>query len=532
MADTTLDIRVLVSGGSAASAEIKQVSAATTGVGTATEQTTKKTGVLRSALGAVGGALAVYKGYSFVKSAVSQTESLAKATAGLQRITGMDVQTASGWVSVAKERDISAKQLNLGFVSLGRNMAAAGKGSKASVQAFNELGISQRQLAGMNTQQTLSAVADGLQKLPPSAEKAALAQKLLGRSGQSLLPLLNGGSKAMNDQVAAMGKTVGMTKNSVTQGLKLAAQQRELNAATTGVKVAIGTALIPVLLALAKVITPIAQGFATLMQHSAAFRIALYALLAAMTTWLVLSKALALAGLEVDAAWLLIPAAIVGIGVALVMLYNKCAWFRNAVNAVFSAVAAGVNWIKNAAVATFNWIKNNWPLLLTIIAGPLGAAVALAIKHFGTIKSIATGALNAVKSAAQAMGSVFSSVFGAMKSAVDAVVGSIRTLISTAQSIAKLPGKALKVLGGAASSVGNFVTGHQHGGVVRPGGELALVGEAGPEILSLPGGTRVTPNNAIGAFGGGGVVHTHVYLEGREIAHAMGNYVAGQQASR
>jgi hypothetical protein len=48
----------------------------------------------------------------------------------------------------------------------------------------------------------------------------------------------------------------------------------------------------------------------------------------------------------------------------------------------------------------------------------------------------------------------------------------------------------------------------QHGGYV-PRRELAVVGEAGPEIVELPGGSRVHPNSALGGSTVNVVIHNH-----------------------
>lgn len=504
--DALLAIKVLVSGSQAAESSLKGVSTATGNVGKQTAETTKQTSKLRSALGAVASGFAVYKGYQFIKGAVSETTSLAKATAGLQRITGLDTQTAAGWVQTAKERGIQSKQLNQGFITLARNITSAAAGSKASATAFAQLGLNASNLKVEDARTQMGMLADSFAALPAGVDKAALAQKLFGRQSQALLPLLNKGSAALNDQIGETAKSVGMTNSSMAASLKLAQQQRALNTAMVGVKVAIATALLPILSTLAQAFTPVAQAFATMMQHSGVFRVLVISLTAAMVTWIAVTKLAALAGLELDAAWLLIPALLVGIGVALVVLYNKCAWFRGAVQAAMSGVSAAFNAVKNAAVATFNWIKGNWPLLLSILGGPFGAVAAVIIKNFGTVKSVVLG------------------VFDAIKAAVGPVVSALSSVAKAAGTVASIPGK----VGGFIGGLNPFAS----GGVVGPSGEVALVGERGPEVVSLPAGSRVTPNHQLNGGGGSQVIHTHVWLEGREIAHAMGNYVAGQQASR
>jgi hypothetical protein len=75
-------------------------------------------------------------------------------------------------------------------------------------------------------------------------------------------------------------------------------------------------------------------------------------------------------------------------------------------------------------------------------------------------------------------------------------------------------------------------------GVATGGGKTVLVGERGPEVLSLPSGARVTPlpppslaASQLGGMGGGTVV-AQVFLERRMIAEALASYTAERQAAR
>src|SRR4051794_20345093 len=113
-----------------------------------------------AALGSIAGA------FSLVKSSVEEVDSLAKGTAMLARTTGMDAKVASEWVQIAKTRGVEAKQLNMGFVALARNMRAGADGTKASVDAFKELGVSQEELKRGDASEVLGDVADAFAKMP------------------------------------------------------------------------------------------------------------------------------------------------------------------------------------------------------------------------------------------------------------------------------------------------------------------------------------------------------------------------------
>ena len=79
------------------------------------------------------------------------------------------------------------------------------------------------------------------------------------------------------------------------------------------------------------------------------------------------------------------PIALVVIGIAALIAAVVLAWkhsetFRRIVTGAFNAV-------KGAASAVWNWVKSNWPLLLAIITGPIGAAVLFVVRNFDTIKA-------------------------------------------------------------------------------------------------------------------------------------------------
>ena len=524
MAEQNLDIVIRVRGGTVASQEIKQVGDSAKGVGTATEETSKKTAGLSKAMKGLASGFAVYKGYSFIKGAVEETGNLAKATTGLQRITGMDTKTAAGWVDMAQQRGIQSKQLNQGFITLNKQIYAAAGGSKTAAGAFDALGLSGAALKALPANIRMGEIADSFKALPSGVDKAALAQKLFGRQAQALLPILNQSAKGLNDQVAAYAKSSGMNKETQKSAMEMAAKQREMGSAMTGVKVAVGTALIPVLVQVAQVLTPLAEAFAHAMQSSGLFRNVVLVLTAAIAAFV----AVMIVGSVAVAGWVALA---VGIAAALYLVYTHVGFVHTAVDAMVHAAVTAFAAFKAAVMAAFNWVKGNWPLLLGILTGPIGIGVALIITNFGKIKSTAVSVFNTVKSVIQSCASAISGVFvgawNAVSSAVSAVVSQINSVVDAISKIVHAPSKIVsKVLGGAASLL-------QEGGSVTHGG-AAIVGEAGPELVYLPTGSQVVPNHAIGgaAGSGGGVVHTHVYLDTREIASALGSFTADQQAAR
>ena len=91
----------------------------------------------------------------------------------------------------------------------------------------------------------------------------------------------------------------------------------------------------------------------------------------------------------------------------------------------------------------------------------------------------------------------------------------------------KLPGRISGAIGQAGNAVGKalripgFAT-----GVTNFGGGLALVGEQGPEVVALPRGANVIPNDQIGSMGGSGSGSTI------NITVQAGAFMGSQQDAR
>ena len=350
-----------------------QAAKATGATGKAAETSGKKASSAASGLlkwAAAGGA--VYKAYGFFKGAVTQTTDLARATASLERTTGMDARTATAWVVTAKERNVNVLALNRGFLSLGRQITMAGKATSASAKTFRALGLSQADLNNASTEQRIRLVSDALLKIQDPIQRAALGQKLLGRNYLQLASIMGKGSKAISENEDALKKSgATMDQAGVKRGLTMIKTQRELNAAMLGVKIAIATALMPILQSLAQEVQKLLVKYRPWLEMMGRHPGVILAIAGALTTLVAGVKAYNIVlklweigtQLVTKAQWLLnialdanpVGAIIIGVialGAALVLAYERVGWFRKAVQSVF------------------HWIVNNWKLLAKIILAP------------------------------------------------------------------------------------------------------------------------------------------------------------------
>lgn len=205
-------------------------------------------------------------------------------------------------------------------------------------------------------------------------------------------------------------------------------------------------------------------------------------------------------------------------------------------------VAAFVSWAVAAGAAAVATLAATWPIL-AIGAGIAGliAVVVLAVTHWGQITE-ALGRFkdmvwNAVKPAITALGDAFSGlgaiasgVWNGIKSGINGVIDAIDAFIHGVDNIhVSLPGGA--TLGFSIPTIPKLA----EGGTAQQSG-MALVGERGPELLSLPRGASVLPLpsglpaglSGVGA-GSGGVIEIHNYLtlDGRIAAQSVVRHMPG-----
>lgn len=116
-----------------------------------------------------------------------------------------------------------------------------------------------------------------------------------------------------------------------------------------------------------------------------------------------------LAGAKMAAGWLL---ALGPIGLIIAAVAGAVALIIANWETVKRAVGAVWAWIQGAVNNVINWIKANWPLLLGILMGPIGIAIAWIIQNFSKVKAFISGVWNNIKAGASAAWGFIRGVFG------------------------------------------------------------------------------------------------------------------------
>lgn len=107
-----------------------------------------------------------------------------------QRV-GLSAEAYQKWDYVLKIAGTEMSNMRIGLKTMTNQLDKAKKGGQEAQQNFAKLGISLEQLNSMSREEAFGAVIKGFQGMADSTERAALANKMFGRSGQELTPLFN-----------------------------------------------------------------------------------------------------------------------------------------------------------------------------------------------------------------------------------------------------------------------------------------------------------------------------------------------------
>lgn len=152
---------------------------------------------------------------------------------------GLSAQAYQEWDFILQHSGASIDSMQRGMMTL---TLAAENGS----DAFQALGMSQEDVAGMSQDQLFSATIEGLQGITDEGERAALAQKLLGSAAKELGPLLNTSAEdteAMRQQVHELGGV--MSDEAVKASAQFQDSLQNMKTAFSGVKMQMMAQFLP-----------------------------------------------------------------------------------------------------------------------------------------------------------------------------------------------------------------------------------------------------------------------------------------------
>lgn len=201
-------------------------------------------GKLKSVAGVFGSFFLAGQVTEFIKGQIKIGEHIDDLS---QRL-GVNVHDLQQWQYAAVLSGVEAEAAANSLNFLNKAMGKAAEGDKGATKAFASLGLNIRNSDGSlrGLQDVLPDVAEKFEKLGSQQERAALAQKLFGRSGQILLPLFAQGSKGLEALYAEFERLGGgMSKKFVDDAAKAGDELDRFRFVGQNLKASIAGVLLP-----------------------------------------------------------------------------------------------------------------------------------------------------------------------------------------------------------------------------------------------------------------------------------------------
>lgn len=174
---------------------------------------------------------------------------------------GFSAEAYQKWDYAMQLAGTSMDASMMGIKTLTNTFDDALKGTDSAVEKFTRLGLSMEEIQGLSREDLFATVVTALQGVTDETERAALANDLLGRSGQELMPLLNGTAE---DLAKVMEETeqygMIMSDDAVKSSAAFQDSLTKLNGTLSGLKNGAIAALLPGLTDLVGGITDVANG--------------------------------------------------------------------------------------------------------------------------------------------------------------------------------------------------------------------------------------------------------------------------------
>ena len=144
----------------------------------------------------IGGAAVVSGAGVLTGALIKGAQSTAKYGGNVDKMSqkiGISAKSYQQWDYVMARAGMSVDSLKMGMKTLSSQ-------AQGNSDAFQKLGISQKEVATMSKEELFDKTVKGLASMKDGTERSALASKLLGRAGADMAPLLNQGTAAIEEQ--------------------------------------------------------------------------------------------------------------------------------------------------------------------------------------------------------------------------------------------------------------------------------------------------------------------------------------------
>ena len=214
----------------------------------------------------------------------------------LSKMLGASTESLSQFKHVAELSHVPFESLTKGWRLMEKNVSLAAQGTGAAKEALRELGISASELKKLKPEDQFAVLADAMKRVENPTDKVRMAMQIFGRAGADLIPVMEGGSKAIaaaREEADKLGLTLNET--STHQFAEAHEAMVRLGSAFAGAKNTLAIVFAPFLAKLADVLGFVLPKAANMTAHAFIFLDETVSLALATLT-MALSKVLSLLG--------------------------------------------------------------------------------------------------------------------------------------------------------------------------------------------------------------------------------------------
>jgi hypothetical protein len=387
---------------------------------------------------ALAGAFAATKIVSFAQDTVRAASDLNETMSKTQQVFGASAAGVLDWsknsASALGQSQQSALDAASTFGILGKAAGLTGGDLTGFSTGLTQLASDMASFSNTTPDEAVAALGAGLRgEAEPLRKYGVLLDDATLRARALALGIITTTKTALTPQqraLAAQAEIMAQTKDQQGDFARtsdgLANSQRILAAQMQDTKASIGQAMLPaiqavlpVLKAMMEVVQSLGPAFPILVAGIAAAVVVQWAWNSAMLAW--------------PGTWIILGIAVLIAGI--VLLWKKCAWFKAAIMTVWDALKTG-----------FQWVVQNWPLLVGILFGPFGIAVALILMNWSKVTRLLSGVVawvaGVMAGVAHAISAPFVAGFAAVRAAAETLIGWISA------GFARLGGMVDTVIGG------------------------------------------------------------------------------------
>lgn len=409
-------------------------------------------GVKKAAVPAAIALAAVAAGAVSAANSASKTE---QAMGGIDSVFGKSAEQVKKWSDQAAESAGLAKsqygELATVIGSQLKNSGMPMKEVATNTNALIQKGADLAAMFGGTTADAVSALSsvlkgetDPIEAYGVSIKQADIAAQMAADGTDKLTGKAQKQAQAMAALELVNKQTADSTGKFASESDTAAGSSQIMQAKLENMKSQMGTALLPVMAALASVM---ARVFGFMSKHTTTFQILAAVIAAVAAAILVLNVALSVMAIAEAVALgpiLLIVLAVAALIVVIILVVKHFDTLKKiglaAWNAIKNVAVAAWNGIKRVVVGAFtairsaiasalSWIKGNWATILAILTGPIGVAVLVIARNWDKIKSGFESVKNRISTIAGALLGIITKPFDAAKTAVHDVSSAVSAMI-------------------------------------------------------------------------------------------------------